>query len=72
MGLPAAESGMEATGAVSAREVDKMSRDQVVEWFSGASDEDLAEVVRTARRPAGHARRPAGADGVADLLREPT
>lgn len=53
---------------MSAREVDKMSRDQAVEWFSEASDEDFAEVVRTARRPTGDTRRAAGSEAAIPLM----
>jgi predicted DNA-binding protein len=41
-----------------------MSRDQAVEWFANASDDELADVVRTARRPVGRVV-PASSDAAA-------
>jgi predicted DNA-binding protein len=59
---------MEATAAVSKRDPGKMTRDQAVAWFAEASDEDLAEVVRAARRPAPEAGRPAAAEAAIPLV----
>jgi predicted DNA-binding protein len=60
---------MEATVAVSADDLDKMSRDQVVEWFKSAPDEELAEVVRTARQTTdGTARVPRGESAIPLML----
>lgn len=46
-----------------------MSRDEAVEWFAQASDDDLAEAVRTAHRPVDEFKpRPAGEAAIPLML----
>ncbi len=53
---------------MSKRDPDKMTREQAIAWFAGASEEDLADVVRSAKRPAAETGRSAGADAGIPLM----